>query len=294
MTDLEAGAASAAGIEMPSDLNSSGRSLSRFFEEVGILKSEMEQIKQLLFKLQEINEESRTVTSASSMKMARDRMDKHFADVLKKAKFIKAKLEALDKANEENRLLPGCEQGSSTDRTRSNITNSLRKSLKDLMDKFQALRQRMSSAYRETIERRYFTITGETASEDTIDHMIESGESETFLQKAIREQGRGQIIETIKEIQERHDAVKQIEKNLLELHQIFMDMAVLVEAQGHQIDNIEDAVKGASSFVQRGTGELQTARRLQKNSRKCMCIAIIILLIILVVAALLLYNYLKK
>jgi hypothetical protein len=59
---------------------------------------------------------------------------------------------------------------------------------------------------------------------------------------AIHEQGRGQILETIREIQERHDTVKEIEKNLLELHQIFLDMAVLVEAQGEQLNDIESQV----------------------------------------------------
>ena len=39
-------------------------------------------------------------------------------------------------------------------------------------------------------------------------------------------------MDTIDEIQEWHDASKEIEKSLLELHQIFLDMAVLVEAQG--------------------------------------------------------------
>lgn len=89
---------------------------------------------------------------------------------------------------------------------------------------------------------RYFTITGQKADENTIEQIIETGESEKFLQKAIHEQGRGQILESIREIQERHDAVKEIERNLLELHQIFMDMAVLVEAQGEQLNDIESQV----------------------------------------------------
>lgn len=51
-----------------------------------------------------------------------------------------------------------------------------------------------------------------------------------------------QILDTVAEIQERHDAVRDIEKKLLELHQIFLDMAVLVEAQGDLLDNIETQV----------------------------------------------------
>ena len=47
-----------------------------------------------------------------------------------------------------------------------------------------------------------------------------------------------QVADTLAEIQERHDAVKELEKSLLDLHQIFLDMAVLVEAQGEMLDNI--------------------------------------------------------
>lgn len=39
------------------------------------------------------------------------------------------------------------------------------------------------------------------------------------------------MLDTLAEIQERHKAIKELEQSLLELHQIFLDMAVLVEAQ---------------------------------------------------------------
>lgn len=52
----------------------------------------------------------------------------------------------------------------------------------------------------------------------------------------------GQVLDTLAEIQERHEAVRELEKSLLDLHQIFLDMAVLVEAQGEQLDNIEAQV----------------------------------------------------
>jgi t-SNARE complex subunit (syntaxin) len=39
------------------------------------------------------------------------------------------------------------------------------------------------------------------------------------------------VLDVLAEIQERNRAVKDLEQSLLELHQIFLDMAVLVEAQ---------------------------------------------------------------
>lgn len=99
-------------------------------------------------------------------------------------------------------------------------------------------------------------------------------------------QGRGQILDTIAEIQERHDAVKDIERNLNELHQVFLDMAVLVNQQGEQLDNIQANVERANSWVDRGARQLNTARKHQKNTRKWTCFAIILLLIIILVVVL--------
>lgn len=102
------------------------------------------------------------------------------------------------------------------------------------------------------------------------------------MQKAIQEQGRGRILDTINEIQERHDAVKDIEKSLNELHQVFLDMAVLVVHQGEQLDDIEGNVKRANSLVRSGADRLVKARFYQKNTRKWTCFAILLLIIIVV------------
>ncbi|KAL3576920.1 hypothetical protein D5086_022203 [Populus alba] len=196
-----------------------GMNLDRFFEDVENIKEDMKTVERLYRSLQEANEESKTVHNAKTMKNLRSRMDMDVEQVLKRVKIIKGKLEALDRSNAAHRNIPGCGPGSSTDRTRTSVVSGLGKKLKDLMDNFQDLRARMAAEYKETVERRYFTITGERASDETIENLISSGESESFMQKAIQEQGRGQILDTISEIQERHDAVKEIEKNLIELHQ---------------------------------------------------------------------------
>ncbi|XP_050896108.1 syntaxin-124-like [Lathyrus oleraceus] len=257
--------------------------LDKFFEDVESIKADMKAIEMLYRKIQEANEESKTVHNAKTMKDLRARMDKDVELVLKRVKVIKGKLEALDRSNAANRKIAGCGPGSSAERTRTMVVSGLGKKLKDMMDEFQGLRARMQDEYKETVERRYFTITGEKADEETIENLISSGESENFMQRAIQEQGRGQIMDTISEIQERHGAVKEIEKNLVELHQVFLDMAALVESQGQQLNNIESHVAHASSFVRRGTEQLQEARVQQKSSRKWTCYAILLGIVLVIV-----------
>ena len=116
--------------------------------------------------------------------------------------------------------------------------------------------------------------------------MVGAGESENFLRKAIEQQGRASVMDTIQEIQERHDAVKVIERNLNELHQVFLDMAVLVQTQGEQLDDIESHVARADSYVRGGVQQLHVARKHQKNTRKWTCIAILILIIIILIIVL--------
>ncbi|KAH1260530.1 Syntaxin-132 [Glycine soja] len=96
-------------------------------------------------------------------------------------------------------------------------------------------------------------------------------------------------MDTLAEIQEQDEAVRDVESKLLDLPQlfnqlIFLDISVLVDAQGDMLDNIETQVSSAVDHVHQGNNALQKAKKLQRNSRKWMCIAIMIVVIIIVVA----------
>ncbi|XP_027068377.2 syntaxin-132-like [Coffea eugenioides] len=269
------------GTQQP--MNSGELGLDNFFKKVQEIENQYEKLNKLLKKLQDAHEESKAVTKASAMKAIKQRMEKDVDEVGKITRVIKSKIEELDRENLSNRQKPGCGKGSAVDRSRTATTVSLKKKFKDKMTEFQNLRESIHQEYREVVERRVFTVTGNRADEETIDKLIETGDSEQIFQKAVQEQGRGQIMDTLAEIQERHDAVRELERKLLELQQIFLDMAVLVDAQGDLLDNIETHVSNAVDHVQSGNVALQKAKTLQRNSRKWMCIAILILLIIVAI-----------
>ncbi|XP_057805217.1 syntaxin-132-like [Salvia miltiorrhiza] len=270
-------------IEMGMERQTGDLGLEDFFKQVQEIEKQYEKLNALLRKLQDAHEESKAITKAAAMKAIKKRMEKDVDEVGKIARTIKLRIEELDKENLANRQKPGCGKGSGVDRSRTSTTVALKKRFKDKMSEFQTLRENIHQEYREVVERRVFTVTGARADEETIDQLIETGDSEQIFQNAIREQGRGQIMDTLAEIQERHDAVRDLEKKLLDLQQIFLDMAVLVDAQGDMLDNIESQVSSAVDHVQSGNTALQKAKSLQRNSRKWMCIAILILLIIVAI-----------
>ncbi|KAJ0988048.1 hypothetical protein J5N97_006404 [Dioscorea zingiberensis] len=265
--------------------------LDDFFMDVDNIKDDLHTLQQLHLQLHNANQETKTVHSATTMKDLRARMDADVEQVLRKARTVKAKLETLDKANLAHRKLPGCGVGTLADRTRTSVVGGLGTKLKELMGEFQELRTKMAAEYKETVARRYFAVTGEHAGEDVVEGLIARGESERFMQRVVE----GKVVmDVVVEMQERHDAVKEMERSLMELQQVFLDMAALVGAQGQQIDDIESNLARADSFVRKGAVELQTAREYQKRSRKWTCMAVGIgLLVISLILVPVITNILK-
>ncbi|NRA46596.1 MAG: hypothetical protein HRU09_16720 [Oligoflexales bacterium] len=67
---------------------------------------------------------------------------------------------------------------------------------------------------------------------------------------------------------EKYNAVKKLEKNVTELHQMFLDLALLAQIQGEQLDNIEYNVKCAASDIEAANIDIYEAIKSAKNSHR--------------------------
>lgn len=286
--DVEMGDASASASAATATATTSGREsavdelMRAFFEDVRAVKQNMTKIRAALVELDGEHEASKRACTADEARARQERMNETIERVSKIARETKLRLENIDEDNERALQSGKITAGSSEERTRSALASSLKTKLKEQMAEFQNLRERLREEYKEIVERRYFAVTGTEAKEEEIDRLIETGESESMFQTALLERGRGQILDTVNEIQERHVAIRELERKLLELNQIFLDMSVLVEAQGEMINSIEQHVAKSVVFVQQGHVELKKAREYQKNTRKWACCVIIILLVVLI------------
>ncbi|CAH9100561.1 unnamed protein product [Cuscuta europaea] len=252
MKDLETGPNP--DIEMGQLDPADEKNLSQFFEEVGSIKAAMDDISNLLLDLQDLNEQTKSSHSAKILHGLRDRINSDMVTVLRKAKIIKTKLESLDKSSQSNNKTP-------IERTRISVTNGLRQKLRDLMNDFQCLRGKIVADHKEGLKRSYYDATGQEASEEMVEKMMAGGGTQ---QERLVFEGKA-AAEMVKENQVRNEAVKEIQKSLAELHQVFLDMAVMVETQGEQMNNIEINMVNAGSYVKDGSKELDRAKRLKKK-----------------------------
>lgn len=270
MKDIESGPDIEMGQLDPAD----EKNLSQFFQEVATIKDDMEEITSLLLDLQDLNEETKSTHSAKVLRGLRDRINSDMVTLLRKAKIIKTKLELLDQSNVVNRSVSAAyREGSPVDRTRMSVTNGLRIKLRDMMNDFQSLREKIVKEHKEGLKRRYYNATGEEPSEEVIEKMVLGGGQVGIFEGKV---------DLVMENQERHEALKDIQRSLTELHQVFLDMAVLVETQGEKINDIEENVARAGVYISEGTKELIEARKMKKRKNWACWIGIVILVFLLI------------
>ena len=91
------------------------------------------------------------------------------------------------------------------------------------------------------------------------------------------------LLERVEGINDKYRSIRRLEASMAELHQMFVDMAHLVERQGAILDNIAFNIDRTKNQTGKAEAELITARRAQWASQKKMCCLTALMLIIVVV-----------
>jgi len=94
-------------------------------------------------------------------------------------------------------------------------------------------------------------------------------------------------------IDDRADSIRDLEKSVVEINELFIDVAKLVKEAQPMIDSIEANVEESVVNTEQGVQELRKASTYQKSSRSKLCCLLLILIIILAVVAVVIWVTLK-
>lgn len=81
-------------------------------------------------------------------------------------------------------------------------------------------------------------------------------------------------------IEDREKGIKEIENTVIEVNEIFKDLALILSDQGDMLNSIADNVMQTHDHVESGTNELKQASTYQKSARSKMCCLLVIVLIV--------------
>lgn len=288
-TDVEMGSVGGEVSGSPTaEVTSAGSSnlMSDFFISVSEVKSKLSQLKRNTTLLEQKHSENLSTVSAEQSKQKHEELERIMKETEKLCQDIGKSLKQMDADNKK--LISAVGKNSSEVRIRTNMHATLTKKFMDSAVTYQDLNTKYKSKYEDRFNRQT-RIVNPNASDEDLERMRENPNQ--IFTDAILKQGHQEAQAALAEVQERHYDIIRLEQSIQELHQLFLDMSVLVETQGEMLDQIEYNIQQAETYTRAGVVELGKAQEYQKKSRKFMCCSIVILLII---AAILVYFFVLK
>ncbi|XP_046888693.1 syntaxin-4 [Hypomesus transpacificus] len=137
--------------------------------------------------------------------------------------------------------------------------------------------------------KRQLKITGNDVTDEQLDTMLESGQTDVFTQNILTDTKATK--QALNEIESRHDEILKLERSIRDLHDMFQYLAMEVEAQGEMVNRIEANILSSSDYVVKAVENTGKAVEYKTKARKkkmwimiCCAILIIILAISLAVS----------
>ncbi|XP_055029024.2 syntaxin-11a [Misgurnus anguillicaudatus] len=107
-------------------------------------------------------------------------------------------------------------------------------------------------------------IMGKEVTGEQVEQMIETGKWNVFSDDLLTD-GRT-ARSALNEIENRHKELLELEIRIKEIHELFFQLALLVEEQGPMVDNIEANVCATEDYVAKATEQIKKAVKYKKKN----------------------------
>jgi len=180
--------------------------------------------------------------------------------------------------------LDAFKRGTGDTHVRKNMADSMTQKFVDVLQTY----QKEQTEYKDKVKLRMsqkVRIVKPDATPEEIDAAIESGQADQLYKVGTLDQVNlhSQAKNALSYIQDKHREIVKIEQSINELHDLFVDMAILVESHGAVLEIVETNVNSAVLDTRDGARLMGEANKEQKKSRKKMYIIIVILIIVVIV-----------
>lgn len=207
----------------------------------------------------------------------KDDLEQLTTEIKKRANNVRNKLKSMERHIEEDEV-----RSSADLRIRKSQHSVLSRKFVEVMTKYNEAQVDFRERSKGRIQRQ-LEITGKKTTDEELEEMLESGNPAIFTSGIIDSQISKQALS---EIEGRHKDIVRLESSIKELHDMFMDIAMLVENQGEMLDNIELNVMHTVDHVEKAREETKRAVKYQGQARKKLIIIIVVVVVLLGILAL--------
>ncbi|KAJ9098840.1 hypothetical protein QFC20_005894 [Naganishia adeliensis] len=153
-----------------------------------------------------------------------------------------------------------------------------------LLQEYQTVEKEFRKKVKERGERQYKIVKPDATPEE-VKQVLESENPQIFSQALLNSNRYGDARGALREIQERNQDIKKIEKTLTELAQMFNEMSMLVEQQDETIATIETQAGQVNQDMEQGLKYTEQAVIKARKARRKKWICFWITIAIIIIAA---------
>ncbi|XP_064620409.1 syntaxin isoform X4 [Lineus longissimus] len=253
----------------------SGGFMDEFFEQVEEIRGMIDTI---ATKVDDVKKKHSAILSAPQTdEKVKSELEELMSDIKKTANKVRGKLKVIEQNIEQEEH---SNKSSADLRIRKTQHATLSRKFVEVMNDYNACQIDYRERCKGRIQRQ-LEITGKTTTNEELEDMLESGNPAIFTQGIITE--TQQAKQSLADIEARHADIMKLEKSIKELHDMFMDMAMLVESQGEMIDRVEYNVEQSVNYVETAVADTKKAVKYQSSARRKKIIIMICLVILVVV-----------
>ncbi|XP_021479327.1 syntaxin-1A isoform X1 [Oncorhynchus mykiss] len=236
------------------------RFMDEFFVQVEEIRGFIEELSE---KVEEVKRQHSAILAAPNPdEKTKAELEQLMTDIKKFANKVRSKLKSIEQSIEHEEALS---RSSADLRIRKTQHSTLSRKFVEVMSEYNATQ----SDYRERCKgriQRQLEITGRNTTNEELESMLESDNPAIFTSGIIMDSNITQ--QAMNEIETRHTEIIKLENSIRELHDMFMDMAMLVESQGEMIDRIEYNVEHSVDYVERAVSDTKKAVKYQSKARR--------------------------
>jgi t-SNARE complex subunit (syntaxin) len=244
---------------IPSSTDSRSDELANFHRQIEDISNAIEYLKSSVNEVSKIH--STILSNPKTEEKTKLKLEDLMAEIKTTATKVRQRLKQM-----ETELLSYTGEGTNTAEYRIKKTqhSMLEHKIVDVMVEY----NRIQNDYKDKCKNRIIRqleITGRTTTNDELEEMLEKENPAVFTQGIVMDSQ--QLRQTLSDIEARHADIKALEKSIRELHELFVDMATLIEQQGDKVDRIENHVMNATSYVDKGREQVKQAVVYQSKAR---------------------------
>ncbi|CAH8446707.1 unnamed protein product [Schistosoma margrebowiei] len=251
--------------------------MNDFFSQVEEIRNLIERVQSLVDNVK--NKHSDILSSPNQDEATKAQLEDAMAEIKTIAHKVRAKLKQMEMNIEYDE---NSDRTSADLRIRKTQYSTISRNFIEVMTDYNKAQVAFRDACKNRIKRQ-MEIAERKISNEELEDMLESGNPAIFTQEIMTD--TQQAKQSLADIEARHQDIMKLEKSIKELHDMFMDMAMLVESQGEMIDRIEYNVEQAVDYIESAKADTKKAVKYQSSARKKMiiigiCVAILICIIV--------------